>query len=108
MPRPRTRLRRDEFPRLSDDLQGSDLGVTINPLATMETMLTSGLVKDVSQMLDILKTLAKYTHSPAVQRKITASVRPEDFLLGLARDNRPKEITAELVDDDDEEGREST
>lgn len=103
MPRPKVVLRKDEFPRLSDDLKNSDLGLSINPLATMEAMLTSGLVRDPSQMITILTTLARYTHSPAVQRKITANVKPEDFLIGLAQQNRPKEITAEIVNDDEDD-----
>lgn len=76
----------DNFKFLPDDVR-ERTGLEINPLWMMECLVRSGLLTPKEQVV-ALKELAQYTHSksPSISHATTTHMKPEDWLLELAKD----------------------
>lgn len=72
-----------------------DTGIEINPLEMMEKILLEEHDLPIGYRLDVLKTLAKYTHSAAATKTEvkTEEVKPEDYLDQLAELEETDKVT---------------
>jgi hypothetical protein len=76
----------DNYKFLPDDVRART-GLEINPLWAMEVLVRSGALP-LKDQLSALKELAAYTHSkaPSLQHNTNVNLKPEDWLLEIAKD----------------------